>query len=194
MTSGVARSAVAALLACVALTGMATGQITSYETPGNLKPTHDLACIGMDEIKSEYTPADLMVAHVKCRHEGQFDRAVVLLLVAGTYARFDTLRVPDITAHDAFVVIEQNTPPDKKEGEALREAFTPYEPSDGPKMKAFCADIKRLGPPNYYPAYMVRHGMGAIIGAGGGLAANFDAKAAWKQSLTTWLHCDVSDL
>jgi hypothetical protein len=194
MTPGKAFRAGFVLLATLLASLPASAQVTSFETEGNLKPTHDLACIAMDEIRNVYTPADLMAAHVKCRDAGQFENAFVLLLVAGTYARFDTLRVSDQTAHDAFLVLEANSQPDEKAGAGVKAAADPYLSPGSEKMRAFCTAIKRLGPPDYYPAYMVRHGMGAFFGAGGGLVVNFDAKAGWKTSLDSWLHCDVSDL
>jgi hypothetical protein len=58
-------------------------------------------------------------------------------------------------------------------------------------LAALCKEVARIGPPGYYPRYMIQHGMGAFLKTGGddGLVKDFDAKAAWKNSLDTYLHC-----
>jgi hypothetical protein len=174
--------------------------VTNVETAGSLKPTHDLECIPLAGIKTEYTPADLMVALGKCTRAGRYDDAMVLMLVAGTYARFDTLRVADISAHAAFEVIQSRNPLDERARTALRAISEKYAAPNSPDMATLCRHLKQLGPPNYYPAYMVRHGMSAMFRSFGGVNGNdglvpdFDVPKAWKQSLSSWLHCDVSDM
>ena len=175
-------------------TSPALAQITSHETTGNLRPTHKLGCISLGEVKSVYTPADLMQAHAKCRQVGRYEDAMVMLLIAGTYAWFDTQRVVDGTAHDAFQAMEANDPLSEKDRAEMKPIYARYKAPGSPEMAKFCEDIKRIGPPDYYPAYMVSHGMGAVFGASGGLVTNFDAASAWKGALTKWMHCDISDL
>ena len=61
---------------------------------------------------------------------------------------------------------------------------------DRSSMAMLCSRIRVIGPPNYRPTYMIRHGMGAFIGgSGNGLVADFDPAAAWEESLDTYLHC-----
>ena len=182
-----------ALLLSLAAAPAGAQQVQSYETPGNLKPTHDLACIGMDKVRNDYTPADLMVAYVKCTRAGRYDDALVLMLVAGTYARFDTLRVSDVSAHDAFQAIEADIPRDEKVVAGMQPVFEKDKAANSPELAKFCTDLKHLGAPNYYPAYMIAHGMGAFLG-GGGLVKDFDAKKGWKTAVDQYMHCDVSDL
>jgi hypothetical protein len=54
-----------------------------------------------------------------------------------------------------------------------------------------CKEVERIGPPAYFPRYMIQHGMGAFLnnGSGDGLVKDFDAKAAWQESLAGYLHC-----
>lgn len=185
-------------LAIAPTAAIADPQVTDFEMEGNLKPTHNLECIPVTEVKTEYTPADLMVAEGKCARAGRYDDAIALLLIAGTYARFDTLRVADVSAHDALEAIQANNPPDEKMRAAMPPIAAKYAASGSAEMAALCQRLKQLGPPNYYPGYMVRHGMAAFFGRGTGsntgLVSNFDAQKAWKQSLSSWLHCDVSDM
>ena len=56
------------------------------------------------------------------------------------------------------------------------------------------AEIRRIGPPDYVPHYMIQHGMGAFMpDKGDGLNAAFDGAMAWEQALTSYLHCPTGD-
>ncbi|MGH9439044.1 MAG: ankyrin repeat domain-containing protein [Terriglobia bacterium] len=169
-----------------------TPQITNYEAPGNLQATHEIRCVGADKLNNRDTPADLYPALIKCLNQGQYDKAVFISAIAGAYATFDSLRVADDTAHDAKSVFMNeiaNSVP-KPRLQKFAEAMTAT--INGPdKLSALCAQLERIGPPNYYPRYMVQHGMQAFTGfkTANGLVANFDAKKAWTESLTSYLHC-----
>ena len=53
-----------------------------------------------------------------------------------------------------------------------------------------CAMMKTLGAPNYYPKYMILHGMNAFLGIeGDGLKPNFDADREWGKILRNNLSC-----
>ena len=59
------------------------------------------------------------------------------------------------------------------------------------KLPEICNELSRIGAPQYYPSYMIQHGMNAIIGSDteDALVKNFDSDAAWKESLDGYLHC-----
>jgi hypothetical protein len=63
--------------------------------------------------------------------------------------------------------------------------------NDSKKLSAICTRIRQIGPPDYYPRYMVQHGIQAFTGfkTPNGLVPNFDARKAWTESLTSYLHC-----
>jgi hypothetical protein len=190
--------AIAAVVACLAsllaTPILADAQITNITTAGNLKPTHDLDCLRVDQVKNIYTPADLMIAHDKCVQAERYEDALELLLIAGTYSRFDAQRVADQTAHDAFDAIEANDPPMLETRQHTGPIIAKYKAPNSPEMAKFCVALKRIGPPGYYPAYMIDHGMGAALGKSAGLVADFDAQKGWKDALASYMHCDVSDL
>ena len=196
MTSRTVRGFLASVV--IALAGAAHAanpQINAIETEGNLKPAHNLDCIAIGQVKNVYTPADLIAAYARCTRAERYDDAMVLMLIAGTYSAFDIQRVADNTAHDAYQAMMANIPPDEKTMAAMQQEFARYKAQGSPQMAKFCVDIKRLGPPNYYPGYMIAHGMGAVIGGGGnGLVANFDAHKAWKESIDKYMHCSVADM
>jgi hypothetical protein len=191
------RTVMSALGVAASITAMPLGasdaQVASYQTRGDLKPAHNLACIAIDQVSNVYTPADLMVAQSKCMQAGRFGDAMVLRLVAGTYSRFDALRVTDATAHDAYAALKADYPPDAKAFPHMKDMSAKYQAASSPEMAKFCLNIRRLGPPNYYPAYMIDHGMGAVLGTGGGLVKGFEAPKAWKAVLTQYMRCDVAE-
>jgi hypothetical protein len=58
-------------------------------------------------------------------------------------------------------------------------------------LRAMCAEIKTVGPPNYYPAYMVQHGINAFTGGSpsGSVKADFNVQEAWEKALVVFLNC-----
>jgi hypothetical protein len=166
--------------------------IRNYEAPGNLESKNDIACIGADKVENKYTPTDLYKAVSKCADSGMYKEGAFLFAVAGVYGRFDTFRVVDKSAHQAVAVARMQalSTLDKGRQTAFQESLnaTLGNPEG---LATVCKEIVRIGPPNYYPRYMIQHGMGAFLksDAGDGLAKDFNAKTAWKQSLDTYLHC-----
>jgi hypothetical protein len=169
----------------------AAGSITSYQTKGNLAVTHDLACIPLAEAKNDDTPPDLMRGLAKCVEAARYDEALEMFLLAGVYARFDTTRVADVSAHDAFQVIVAQTfgSFSEDEGAKLRATMQRYKATGSPEFARACAAIRKLGPPDYRPDYMTSHGMGAFVGGSTDAPAKFDAGDAWKKSIDSYLHC-----
>ncbi len=191
-----------ALPAFAVLLGLATGAIAAapavqpkvqdYEAPGNMESRYDLGCIKAGEMANKYTPVDLYKALAKCIGAEKYREGAFIFAVAGVYGRFDTLRVTDKSAHDAVSVAAQQAlgaiGQDRKEAFLKAVKDTLGKPDS---LAAVCKDIRRIGPPGYYPRYMVQHGMGAFVGSDGGdgLAKDFEAQAAWKMSLDSYLHC-----
>jgi hypothetical protein len=143
-------------------------------------------------MENKYTPTDLYKAVSKCAQAGKYKDGAFLFAVAGVYGRFDTLRVMDKTAHQAVTVARMQALSTLNEDKQAAFKDSLNKTLGNPEgLAAACKDIVRIGPPNYYPRYMIQHGMGAFLksGSGDGLVKDFDAKAAWKQSLDTYLHC-----
>ena len=186
--------AMAASAALMLWSGACAAQVDAYESKGNLAATRHLGCIPLTEVKSEYTPPDLAIAFKACVEAGRYDDAVDLLRIAGAYARFDAMRVPDETSHDAFAVIMSYVELSETDRAKLLDINKRTAARDSPDLLRICNQAKRIGPPNYTPDYMIRHGMGAFFGPGQGVPADFDAKAAWKTLLDAYMHCSVSDL
>jgi hypothetical protein len=167
-------------------------KLQNYDAPGNLESKHDIGCIGANKVDSRYTPPDLYKAMSKCISSGRYEEGAFLLAVAGVYGRFDTFRVADKTAHQAVAVARMQAlgALDTHKQTAFQEKFkATLGTPEG--LAVACKRIVKIGAPNYYPRYMTQHGTSAFTKSGGGeeLVKDFDAKAAWKKSLDTYLHC-----
>lgn len=173
--------------------GVTPPKISNIETPGNLAPTTDIGCAKAGALRNTLTAADLYRGLAACAKSKDYKAAAFLFAMAGAYARFDTLRVADRTAHQAATVLRMQyfdpLPKRAKQNLATEIEATLGQPAG---LAATCATLRSLGVPDYYPAYMIQHGMGAVMGRDGGLVAGFDATKAWQQALDGYLHCPAA--
>ncbi|HEX5760865.1 MAG TPA: hypothetical protein VF121_16875 [Thermoanaerobaculia bacterium] len=170
----------------------AANQISNYELPGNLESKYDLECVGQASLSNKYTPADLYRAVAKCVDQGKYKEGAFLFALAGVYGRFDALRVADRTAHQAVDVLFMQAlgPLGKAKHKAFKKAIKALV-SRPDSLAAACKGIATIGAPDYYPRYMVQHGLDAFSREepADGLVADFDAESTWKEALDTYLHC-----
>ena len=191
ITVAVAACLLALTIPACAVDPGAQPTIHNHEAPGNLESKYDLDCIAASQVKNQYTPTDLYQAMAKCITDGKYQDGAFLFALAGVYGRFDILRVEDSTAHQAITValMQALGPLDQDKRTAFQEGIkTAFLPEN---LAAMCKKVERIGPPGYFPRYMIQHGMNAFYNndGGDGLVKDFDAKAAWQQSLTSYLHC-----
>lgn len=170
----------------------AGAETRNYEAPGNLESTYDIGCPDASKLSNKYTPADLYRAVSKCAEQGAHKEGAFLFALAGVYGRYDTFRVADATAHQAVTVLlmQAFARLSKEKKIALKDGIK-NALGNAEGRAAMCKDVVRIGPPNYYPRYMIQHGMDAFLkkGPSDGLVKDFDAEAAWQKSLDTYLHC-----
>lgn len=168
------------------------GNFINYRSEGSLESTQTIGCIPLSEVKNTFTPADLYKGVGECIARENYDFAARLFTIAGVYANFDAERITDKTAGQAKTVLIMNTfstvSQDKKAKfkEAMeRMAKNPDSLGD------LCTKVQKIGMPNYYPSYMILHGMKAFTSNphGGALVNNFDAQEAWKNLQTKYLLC-----
>lgn len=167
--------------------------ITNYEAQGNLESTNNVGCVGSDKLSRKFTPPDMYKAAAICAQQDMDKEGIFLVALAGAYGQFDTLRVADKTAHDAPNISRMTSfgslDASKKNAFQASMKATFSKPD---ALAVICNDVIRIGPPDYFPRYMIQHGMGAFIQdpkAGNGLVDGFDASAAWSQILGSYLHC-----
>ena len=184
--------AVASLVTSCGGNTTSPARITNYEAPGNLESRRDIGCAGLGSIRNTYSPADLYRGIPKCVEQRDFEAGIFLFALAGVYGRYDSLRVADRSAHQAVTVLRMKYVDELPEGDkkALFERLRAIADNPG-RLSNLCARIREVGTPNYYPRYMVQHGMGAFLGnpTKDGLVAEFDSLTAWEKALDSYLHC-----
>lgn len=168
------------------------GVATNVTAEGNLASSQTVACIPLSEAKNTFTPADIHKGLGECVTQGKYDFAVSLLMLADMYGLFDAARVTDKTAGQAILALRMNTfanvPQDKK---AKLSELINHLASDTERRGKLCGEINKIGPPDYYPSYMILHGVKAFTGNPheGALVKDFDAIGTWKKLQATSLKC-----
>ncbi len=166
------------------------GKITNYETAGNLAATMPTSCVEINELSSSRTPADIYPGIADCLSQDRIEEATKLYALAFVYGRFDQQRVADRTAHQATRVLELEhlaTSDQKRSDKMLKRVG---EISESPEeLHQLCAEIRGLGRPTYFPAYMIQHGMGAVLGRNGDGLNGVSESDAWEEVLDDGLHC-----
>jgi len=162
--------------------------LSSMETKGDLESKNAVSC--GQKLTNKFTPSDLFKAVAKCIREKKYADGIYPYMVGFAYGYYDQSRVMDISAHDAITALQaQDLGPlgevEIGKFEAAKKEF--YAKKE--KMAEACAQIKTLGPPNYYPTYMIQHGVGAIEEKRSDMVPGFDAKKTWKNVLELAMKC-----
>lgn len=187
------------LLAGLCVSGTAQSQMTpqgkfvSVSSPANLAPTRKLSCIDLPSVKNTYTPPDIFTAIRSCLAKDDYDRAATLFPLAGAYAHFDALRITDQTARDGgqVLIVQTSSTMTAGQKQAFTQALTAVM-SDPKKHADFCSDVGRIGPPDYFPKYLIMHGMNAFLTPHpeqNALVSNFDAQGTWAKLQAQYLKC-----
>lgn len=171
------------------------GNVTRAKVQGSLAPTRDLACLRAEQIESAFTPPDLHTGFLKCLDERRAEDALLMFMMAGIYSRFDAQRIddPSVQGGPQMLIIRTSSGFTPQQ----REFFVNDVQSRAGKpesTQAFCAALRRIGPPSYAPRYLVLHGLKAFTAANpmdNALRADFNADATWKTLLDSYAHCAV---
>jgi hypothetical protein len=173
------------------------GKFHSYdiEAEGNLKPTHALGCVDVENVSAVDTPVDLFNAAALCAQKDDYKRAAALVTVGTLFGRFDIERVSDKSSHDAVMMLRigMASKLTKEQVSGVEAAMKSNARTPG-FSSGLCAKMSSLGPPQYRPDYMIRHGMNAFTGGtkGGEMVAPFDAREAWTKDFQQYLLCTVT--
>jgi len=169
------------------------GNITNVRIEGSLAATRQLDCIDLSAVAGDQTPPDLYTAVLKCITQGDYQRAARLFFVASVYSRFDAQRIVDRSAGAGGQVLILRTfasvsPEQKQLFSKAIDTLT----KDPQNFQAWCLDIKRLGPPKYFPRYLILHGLNAFTAdrpLENALLPDFDLEANWARVLETNVRC-----
>jgi TPR repeat protein len=170
------------------------GSSRNYRVEGSLASTRIIGCIPLSKVQNTFTPPDLYRGLVDCISQDNYDFAVRLSALAGIYACFDAERVADKSAGQAKTVLVMNTfagiPQEKKAKYVQRLTQATKDPE---RLGKICHEIREIGMPDYYPSYMILHGIKAFEGNphNGALLKDFDSQKVWTNLLTTFLHCPM---
>lgn len=166
----------------------------NYETVGNLESENPCGCVELSEVTNKHTPMDILMGMKACLDKEDYNKAAKLFAIAGVFGRFDTYRVSDKSAHQAIQVRNQSLLMNLEE-RAQKELISNFElefNQGTENLVKNCTIIQKIGMPDYYPKYMIQHGMKAFINTGtddDGLVADFDSEASWQKALESYLHC-----
>jgi len=155
------------------------------------------ACVRLDTIDNSHTPIELYSSLNDCMQNNRDADAVSLFVLAGMDSSYDSLRVTDKTAGQArqilIMALFGGMAPDvHTRFETAMKDFTDHPQ----RHAALCELVKKVGPPQYFPAYMVNHGLGVMQSALSNqapptpLKADFNAAGTWKELITSYLNCD----
>lgn len=169
-------------------------KFVNLEAKGNLKSNYVVGCVPLTTLNNKYTPADIYPAFAKCVEENNLVNGARLFFLAGTYGRFDILRVTDRSARQAIPALQATS--FRNINKAKRNAFMRklkkemVKNNQKEKLK-ICTELKEFGYPQYYPSYMIQHGLNAFQPKNDNtIKDNFDAEDAWEKSLNGYMHCN----
>ncbi|MFL6658412.1 MAG: hypothetical protein ACJ8GW_10100 [Massilia sp.] len=168
------------------------GNISNIHVEGSLAATRQLDCLALSDVTSAFTPADLHTGILRCIQQGQFDKEARLFLLSGVYAKFDAMRVADRSAQGGPKVLIMRTFAGLSDEEKAQHVAATQQQISGAALPALCADIAKIGPPTYFPRYLVLHGLNAYMSKTpleNALKPDFDAAATWEGLLASYLHC-----
>lgn len=168
---------------------VAAADVKNFESKGNLESKHTVNC--SQKLSSKYSPSDLFKAVAKCVAGEKYEDAVLPYILALTYGAFDRARVADQTAHQAIAALTMQEMGGLEEAKIAKFDAEVKKTIEGKKMRAkICQKINRIGRPQYFPTYMIQHGMDSFIAPEAkALVKNFKAKKAWKDALESVAKC-----
>jgi hypothetical protein len=168
------------------------GKVTNVTMAGQLAAKNPLGCVPLSQLDNTRTPPDIYLGISACIQKDDYQAAAALFALAGIESRFDAARVLDKSAGQAGQVLIMNTFNGLEQDKRDKFGKTVGELAADPQaMAGTCSTIRKIGYPNYYPEYMVLHGIHAFTAKAGDptLEPNFDAQTTWNSLLTTYLNC-----
>ncbi|AXF85443.1 hypothetical protein DTO96_101174 [Ephemeroptericola cinctiostellae] len=181
------------VFALIATSSVARAEsIINYQTQGNLQITNNIACVDVSELKNMYTPADVFKGMTNCLDKKDYVAATNLYAFSRVYGMVDAKRVSDRTAHQAMVVLQMNAVRNLSSDElnSFSQVMKATLSTGSDSLNRLCKKIKTVGAPNYYPAYMIQHGMGAFMGGQNPIDQSVDVTKTFNEALTQSLHCN----
>jgi hypothetical protein len=162
------------------------------EADGNLESPNPLGCVALTAVTNAHNPADILNGMKQCIEIKEYEKAAKLFAMAGVYGIYDTFRVKDKSAHQAFLVLQLNIFESMSSGEkkTFMKHLKKQLKAGSDNLNETCQAAQKLGAPKYYPKYMIQHGIQAFLEkTDDGLITPFDSQASWDLALKEYLHC-----
>jgi hypothetical protein len=159
--------------------------ITEIKFAGSLQPNFDVDCIAMGDVTNRLNPPALMYAARKCIQKDDYPKAWALLTTANGFAYYDLMRLADRSTQGARTVLTMNAFGELTRAQMERVQKVSKEMhADPEQVKAYCAALRRIGPPTYEPQWAILHGIGAYREPRSGhYRTDVDADAVWAEVL-----------
>lgn len=166
------------------------GSDSPYAAAGSVNKSAE--CLDKKRLTNKLDPVTLWRSSASCVSAGRYEEGIFIYGMAGAFTVFDAQRVADESAHaagSAIAMLAFQSLPTDKEAEfktRVKETF-----GNESKLSGYCKEIEKMGPPDYYPSYMIEYGLGAISAAHGGqpLVVPFDSRSAWPKAVKQYLRC-----
>lgn len=163
------------------------GEITNYTVQGSLAPTNpNIKCMTFNEASNTLTPPDIYLSSKDCVLKNRFEDAANLYVFGSAYTIFDIARVADNTVSGARTMMQMKAYKDMPE--EMLDKLNAYikDIHSENKEQQFCKTLEKIGKPNYFPTYLILHGMKAFTGDPyqNALKVDFDSKTKWNDILT----------
>lgn len=134
-------------------------------------------------INGMQNPVELFDAVAASAKRDDYVTASSIYMVAMAYSEFDRRRVSDTSAHQItrILLLRSSSELNQDQVEALQNAITVAQSDSEGAVRR----LRAVGPPQYYPSYMIDHGMSAILNGTGtdNLNEGFDSEATWIEML-----------
>ncbi|MGH8455995.1 MAG: DUF4124 domain-containing protein [Stenotrophobium sp.] len=150
-----------------------------------------LACVAVDQVSNQRTPVDILQGVSQCINSGDYSKAARLYAVAGTFGKYDAERVNDLSASEILGVLNMIAFAGltREQDEAFKKERLSLKPGSA-ELHALCASVQNIGPPKYFPSYMIQHGVSSQLNNGAsGLRSDFDSNKGWQEALSGFLNC-----
>ena len=161
------------------------GIVRNTFVEGQLQATQSLRCMPLSQALPSYTPPDLLTAVVDCLAAGESARAAGLYLLAKQFAIFDAARVGDTSARGGMGVLRDGvfSALDSSQLAVLSSVNSRLRPGSS-TLRETCTAVAKVGPPSYFPRYLVLHGLRALgepKPLENALVEEFDGPTEWQR-------------
>lgn len=125
--------------------------------PDYAKPTSNISCLTQEQLTNQTTPVVLFHSVAACIKSQDYNSAINGYFLAGAYAYFDSLRVPNKPSHAIVELIKKDSiwTLSALEQQNFEQKLAEYLASE--QKQQTCEWVKSMDTPDYAPQYMLQH-------------------------------------